>query len=172
MAEQETKVEGQEEVKPAVASAVKPAVKAKAKPPKASTKAKPKAKAKTAKKPKAKAKAKAAKKVKRPAKDDARKVAKASDGDLDTDQVRQLRALSKGKELTRDDLKEAVGIGRDGKYSQKWLDSLWALARKRPPLIAIGNYEGDRKSYHSITATGKAALKKAEDAAKKAAKAA
>jgi hypothetical protein len=44
------------------------------------------------------------------------------------------------------------------------------LARKRPPLIVIGNYEGDRKAYHSITAAGRKALEKAEAAAKKVAK--
>jgi outer membrane biosynthesis protein TonB len=165
MAEQETKVEEQE-VKQLPAQ---PATKAKAK---AKPKAKAKAKPKTAKKPKAKAKAKAPKKAKRPAKDNARKVAAAMDGELNTDQVRQLRALAqaKGKELTRGDLKEAVGIGRDGKYSQQWLDALWELARKRPPLIVIGNYEGDRKAYHSITAAGRKALEKAEAAAKKVAK--
>ena len=137
---------------------------------KTADKAKPKAKGKdkAKAKPKGKAKAKADKKVKRPAKDDARKVAAATDGSLNTDQLRILRALSSGKELTRGDLKEAVGIGRDGKYSQKWLDGLWALATKRPPLIAIGNYEKDRKSYHTITAKGKEVLKKAEEAGKKA----
>jgi hypothetical protein len=147
--------------------------------PKAATKpkAKAKAKSKTAKKPKAKAKAKSKAAPKKPhkVKGDkgfdigARKVSSAVDGELNSDQIRQLRALrdAGGKELTRGDLKEAVGIGRDGKYSQAWLDSLWALARKRPPFITISNYEGDRKAYHTITAAGKAALKKAEDAAKK-----
>lgn len=102
--------------------------------------------------PKAKAKAKP--------KNEALQIAKASNGELDSNQVRILRALRaapKGKELTRREL--------IGSYSRKWLDSLWALRRKRPPLINIGNYEGDRKAYHSIRAEGKASLKKAEDAA-------
>lgn len=133
------------------------------------TKAKAKAKAKPKAKPKAK-KTKAPKKAKRPAKDNARKVAAAIEGELNTDQVRQLRVLSKGKDLTMGDLKEGVGIGRDGKYSQGWLDSLWALARKRPPFVTIGRYEGDRKNYVNITPAGKEALKKAESAANKLAK--
>jgi hypothetical protein len=96
----------------------------------------------------------------------ARQVAKASEGELDAAQVRILRALrdSKVKEMKRNDLTKAIGIG--SAYSKSWLDSLWALARKRPPLIAIGNYEGDRKAYHAITAAGRRALKQAEDAAK------
>lgn len=179
------------EVKPEVSAvAVKPASKpgggkvvkkdAKAK---AKAKAKPKAVAKPKQKAKAKAKpakAKVAKvaKVKKPkvAKvvdpNAPRYIAKHNDEELNADQIRQLQALvdGKGKELDRGDLKEAVGIGREGKYSQKWLDALWALARKRPPLIIIANYEGDRKAYHSITAAGKQALEKAKNSAKKAAK--
>ncbi len=166
--------------KPGGGKVVKKAAKAKAKAkakPKAADKPKPKAKAKPAK---AKAAPKAAKKPKAP------KVAKVidykspryigghNDQELNADQIRQLQALldANGKELDRGDLKEAVGIGREGKYSAKWLDALWALSRKRPPLIVITNYEGDRKAYHYLTPEGREALKKAKLAAKAAAEAA
>jgi DNA-binding MarR family transcriptional regulator len=104
----------------------------------------------------------------KPTKDDARAVAKASGGKLDTDQVRVLRALAspgQKKELTRGDLKEAVGIGREGKYSSKWLNSLWDLAEKG--FIVTPEYEGERCYYHAITAKGKKALEQSEQAYKK-----
>lgn len=99
--------------------------------------------------------------------DDARAVAKASNGKLNIDQVRVLRALAKPgqkKEMTRGDLKEAVGIGRDGMYSGKWLKSLWALAEKG--FITTPEYEEDRLYYHTITSVGKKALASAEKAHK------
>lgn len=104
-------------------------------------------------------------KVSRPARDNARLVAKASEGALSTDQVRQLRSLAKGKTLTRDDIKEAVGIGREGKYSSKWLTDLWELNNKGLLLITEPQ-EGERAQGHTITAKGKQALERAEKAAK------
>ncbi len=90
-------------------------------------------------------------------KNEALQIAKASNSELDGNQVRILRVLRGGRELNRDELTR--------NYNNEWLNSLWALANKRPPLIEIRNYEGDRKHYHRITAAGKAALKKAEAAA-------
>lgn len=99
--------------------------------------------------------------------DNARKVAKASDGKLDAAQVRILRALKNGKEVDRAELKELVGIGRDGKYSQAWLTSLWGLTETKPAYMSIVNSEETgTKTYHQITAAGKAALEKAEKAFK------
>lgn len=98
----------------------------------------------------------------RPAKDDARKVAKCSKDKLNTDQVRILRALrsAKGRELTRDDIKDAVGIGRDGKYSQTWLASLNALAEAK--YMKINSYEGQRAFSHTLTKLGEQVLAASE----------
>lgn len=104
-------------------------------------------------------------------KDDARVVAKASGGKFTTDQVRILRVLAKPgakQELTRDDIKERVGIGRDGKYSSKWLESLWDLEKR--VLISISEVEGTRAHLHAVTAKGKKVLKAIEEAHKKLAK--
>lgn len=108
------------------------------------------------------------KEAKKTPKDDARKVAKASRGKLDIAQVRILRALGKNRTkqgLTRDDIKEAVGIGREGKYSGGWLKSLWDLDAKH--LITTSNYGDDRRYYHLISVTGKKALETAEKEHKK-----
>ena len=109
----------------------------------------------------------------RPAKDDARKVARASDGALNPDQVRILRVLrDNGRgELNRNQIKEAVGIGIDKKYSGSWLKSLWALMEQKPALMFISEYEPDQKQrahhMHSITADGRKVLERAEKAASK-----
>lgn len=108
------------------------------------------------------------KEAKKAPKDDARKVAKASNGKLDIAQVRILRVLHKNRTkrgLTRDDIKEAVGIGREGKYSGGWLKSLWDLDNKH--LITTSNYGDDRKYYHLISETGKKVLERAEKDYKK-----
>lgn len=136
-------------------------------------------KSKSAKKPPKKAKKVVkAKKAKgsRPARDDARLVGKASGGVLNADMVRILRALKAAgtapdkKDISRGDIKEAVGIGRDGKYSAKWLGSLWALNEKKFIFISESE-EGHHAHGHAITAKGKEVLAKAEAEAKKAAKA-
>jgi len=107
----------------------------------------------------------------RPAKDDARIVAKASDGKLNPDQVRILRVLKAAKKaVDRGDIKEGVGIGRDGKYGASWLKNLWALQAHRPKYITIEQPEpaqGERpKHFHQITKDGKDILETAEKAAK------
>lgn len=155
-----------EEVKTEATEAAVETTAPKAKAPKAPKKAVKKA-------PKVgKPKAKAAKKVvktgeKKAAKDDARQVAAASDGRLNIDQVRIVRSLKLGTAVTRDDLKELVGIGRDGKYSGKWLTSLVELSEKKPPYLKITTpeaQEGERggRRFHEVTAAGKAALASAE----------
>jgi hypothetical protein len=122
-----------------------------------------------------KAKAKPTKtSTKRPAKDDARKVSKHSDGSLNVDQVRILRVLrDHGRgELNRNQIKEAVGIGIDKKYSGTWLKSLWNLMEQKPPLMFISEYQPDKNQrshhMHSITADGRKVLERAEKAASKA----
>jgi hypothetical protein len=93
--------------------------------------------------------------AKKKPKDNARKVAQAGGGELITDQVRQLRALSDGKVLTRAALKKALGI--EGKYSGRWLDSLWELNSRK--LISIREIRDKRdKCTHRITALGKRKL--------------
>lgn len=126
---------------------------------------------------------KGSKKGSRPARDDARQVAKASEGKLTTDQVRQLRALKNGKEITRDDLKIGCGMKAESLYSQKWLQGLWDLNNHKPALIHItvedaategGKSTSGRRAgthFHTITPAGKAALESAEKKAKEAAKA-
>lgn len=126
-------------------------------------------------------KSKGSKKGPRPARDDARLVAKASEGKLTTDQVRQLRALKNGKEITRDELKVACGMKAESLYSSKWLNGLHALWNNKPPLIQINvedqATEGKTTSgrrvgthFHVITAAGKHALESAEKKAKEVAK--
>ncbi len=125
---------------------------------------------------------KGSKKGSRPARDDARQVAKASDGKLTTDQVRQLRALKNGKEITRDELKVACGMKAESLYSSKWLNGLHALWNHKPALILInveeqaveGKTDSGRRvgtHFHTITAAGKQALESAEKKAKEASKA-
>lgn len=112
-------------------------------------------------------------KVERVNKDNARWVAKVSEGKFTSDQIRILRALkgSKGA-ITRGDLKELVGIGRDGMYSQKWLDSLKDLETRKLLKIKIAEEGSEHRGYtHEITALGTNNLEKAEASFVKAEKA-
>lgn len=81
---------------------------------------------------------------------------------LNTPQVRVLRALegtSKTEAVDMATIKDRVGIGRDRKYTQDWLNGVKAL--EAAGLIRIGQSpdgrmpeEGRRRFYYSITARG------------------
>src|SRR5688572_13995181 len=95
-------------------------------------------------------------------------IAKASGGVFNAAQIKILRALRNVNPnrhpdgISRADLKEAVGIRREVKYSQSWLNSLHELQNKR--LIGIYDYP-DHKGYtHKITKEGRKALESAEEA--------
>lgn len=90
--------------------------------------------------------------------DGARKAAKASGGKLNTDQVRILRALLPGKTIDKADLKDAVGIGRDKKYTQQWNDALWDLHERKYIVID----DSEKRHYFTITSVGERALEEAE----------
>lgn len=98
--------------------------------------------------------------------DGCRDLAKMADGKLSVDQCRILRALGsvKGRAIDRGDLKELVGIGRQGLYSSSWLNGLNELDSSK--LIKIESHEpadgGRAKFVHSITAKGKELLAKLE----------
>lgn len=92
-------------------------------------------------------------------------VARASEGVLDTDQVRLLRAMRNGKTYTRQDLMELVGIGRGGNYSGKWAKSLRDLGPAKLVKISV-DVEGGRAHLHTITQQGKKTLEKYEKLAK------
>lgn len=124
----------------------------------------------------AKATAKPAKPRKPPVQDDCRAISKAIDKKYSAQQIRVMKALrdcktkvtdSAGrKAIDREDLKELVGIGRDGAYSQSWLADLWALDTVRPKLVNIEELQptpADRtKQYHSLTKEGAKVLEAAE----------
>lgn len=95
--------------------------------------------------------------------DDCAAIAKVS-GKFSAAQVRILRCLAKaGKPISRTDIKEGVGIGRDGKYSQSWLNELKDLDTNK--YIRICVRDDEKPGYtHEITALGKKALLKAEEA--------
>lgn len=121
------------------------------------------------------------KKVKavRKAKDDARLVARASEGRLDSNQVRILRALigTRKPELTRAELKDGVGIGAENRVGGPWNKSLWALYSASQPLMTITEHGGEEGAGHKyytfmVTARGREVLEKAEKGAKELAKAA
>lgn len=136
-------------------------------PPKKAVAKKPAKKAdkKPAKKPaKAAKKAKAAKAPKNPPKDNARKVAKASEGKLTTDQVRILRALRKGRPCTMQVVKVGCHIPAEAKYSGSFLKAMHNLRETRRVKVE----EGQEKGLHTFTITerGKSDLEKAEAAAK------
>jgi hypothetical protein len=104
--------------------------------------------------------------------DDARKVAKHSDGDLSTGQVRVLRALAGRKNpVTMAELKDAVGIGRENKYSASWLTDVKELYAPEYDYIRCETHptEGTgRAAFHySIRPNGRKALEAAERAASK-----
>lgn len=119
---------------------------------------------------KAKAAPKAPKKPRTTKPDDgARLVAKASGDQLNSSQVRMLRALAECRNqtgITRAELKVGCGIREDQKYTSDWLNSLWAMEGKK--LIAILEpLEGERAQRHLILAKGRDILKTAERIAKK-----
>lgn len=102
--------------------------------------------------------------------DDAFQVAQASEGKINTAQVRILRFLKscKGKSATRKEVKEAVGHwpGRSG-YHIKWVNTLRELAPKFMKIEEHEPKDGEpAKHTYTITALGKATLEKAEKAAK------
>lgn len=106
--------------------------------------------------------------------DASRHLASFSEGKLNTAQVRILMALRAAKtsptdkKIDRSDLKELVGIGRDGLYSKQWLDSLKALAEEKLIGIYVNEDESKRGFVHALTAKGAQNLKSLEEKANKA----
>lgn len=99
--------------------------------------------------------------------DDAFAVAKASEGRVNTLQVRMLRALRKAKgPLTRKDLKVATNHWphRDG-YHIKWVAKLMEMT---PRFVKVEEHEPVKgelaKHHYTITAIGRGILEKAEKA--------
>ena len=105
------------------------------------------------------------------------RMSRLSDGKVSSQQVRVLVALawvtksphtdSAGRlAITRSDLKELVGIGRDSLYSQSWLADLWELTKKSKdqpaPLVNIEEDDstGRPRHIHSITAAGRKLVEK------------
>lgn len=107
---------------------------------------------------------KPAKKEANPPRDNARKVAKASEGKLNTDQVRILRALRKGKPLIMQDIKAGVGMAAEAKYSGTFLKSIHNLRETRRVKVEEG--QDHRAHTFTITERGKNDLEKAESAVK------
>jgi len=108
--------------------------------------------------------------------DDARAVAKTTDGFLDTQQVRILRALKKSDKknpIDMAELKDRVGIGRDKKYSKGWLDALHDLIKHKlvvstlSPNGSIPEEGKRRKHYYYTLSSGVKRLEKAEKDSKK-----
>jgi len=80
---------------------------------------------------------------------------------ITTDQVRILRVLfAAKKQISMNDLKDGVGIGRDGKYSGAWLNSLKDLEAKK--LITISTIERVRGYVYALEAAGRALAKKCQ----------
>jgi len=97
--------------------------------------------------------------------DGARLVSRCSERCLNTDQVRQLRALKDGKPVTRDIIKERQKMR--GKYSSHWLKALWELKERKLITITVDKaMAGHTQHIHKITALGKKTLAKAEKEAK------
>ena len=67
-------------------------------------------------------------------------------------QKRILQALHDGRTLTRNEIKEKVGI--KGKYSGSWLKKLWELYERNLITITVDE-GGHRKHFHKITPLGK-----------------
>jgi hypothetical protein len=93
-------------------------------------------------------------------------IARASDGKLNTLQVRFLRILKArgGKALTRKELKEETGhwLHRPNQYHKKWVLALKNLAEAK--LVKVEEHEPDKgnaRMVYSITAKGKEILDKA-----------
>lgn len=106
-------------------------------------------------------------KVERP-RDNARSVAYASDGKLNTDQIRVLRRLARG-ECRMVDLKAAIGLTPEQKYSGKFLKGVHEMVASK--LIAVAHYDESRAYEYSILAKGRKLLAETEADAKVIAKA-
>ena len=95
--------------------------------------------------------------------DDARQVARCSGGELNTHQVRILRALRDGKGMNRRDL--AIASGPGPACGANWLNSLWDLEKKKLVAITVDNAEtGHKKYWHKVAASGRRLLINAEKA--------
>lgn len=103
--------------------------------------------------------------------DGARQLAKASNGKFNVDQIRILRSLKntkQNKSIDMPELKDRVGIGRDGKYSQSWLTSLKSLNDKKLIQITLSangqipKEGGRKKHFYHIFASGKKAIEQVE----------
>ena len=105
---------------------------------------------------------KAAKKAKRA--DDARKVAAATDGSLNTDQIRVLRILSSGRPTLMREIKAGLGMLPTEKYSSKFLNGIHALVKGK--MISCDTVQDSRAFAYAILAKGKTALKEAVAEAK------
>ena len=105
---------------------------------------------------------KAAKKAKRA--DDARKVAAATDGSLNTDQIRVLRILSSGRPTLMREIKAGLGMLPTEKYSSKFLNGIHALVKGK--MISCDTVQDSRAFAYTILAKGKTALKEAVAEAK------
>lgn len=105
--------------------------------------------AKAGPKPKAKASPKAGS-------DNARKVSVASDGKLNTDQVRVLRACQSGRPTTMRQIKSFLGMAPEEKYSGKFLTGIHELIRRK--LLTCTKDEGNRAFEYTLTANGRKLL--------------
>ncbi len=148
-------------------TSVPPTPKPKAKKPVPKKAVKPLAKAvKTVKKltPKKAKPAKVERKT-RTVRDDARKVSKASDGKLTTDQVRILRSMPKlGRSTTMAEIKKGCGMKEDQKYSGGFLKGLHELQESR--MVKVDKDQDNRSHTYTSTEKGRGVLEKAEKAAK------
>lgn len=78
---------------------------------------------------------------------------------LNIDKLRILKVLRGARgPIMMADLKDGVGIGRDNKYSGKWLASVHELYADG--LILVEDYEGQRGHSYTITASGKKSIAK------------
>lgn len=96
--------------------------------------------------------------------DDARKVAAATDGSLNTDQIRVLRILSSGRPTLMRDIKAGLGMLPTEKYSSKFLNGIHALVKSK--MISCDTVQDSRAFAYAILAKGKTALKEAVAEAK------
>lgn len=101
--------------------------------------------------------------------DDARKVATASDGTLTTDQVRVLRILQSGRPTLMREIKAALGMRPDEKYSGKFLAGIHELRDGK--YLKQETIQDSRAFAYVILAKGKTVLREATAEAKVIAKA-
>lgn len=97
-------------------------------------------------------------------KDDARKVAFASDGKLDTDQVRVLRCIAMRNGTYMREIKSYIGLAPDEKYSGKFLDGIHRLTSSK--MIRVEVEQSSRRHVYYILDKGRKALKDAVAAEK------